>query len=415
MEEESMLMTSKATKKPRLPTTDRYEFHEPLGTGGVGTVYRALDRQTGEHVAIKVLHYKQSENPILRQRIIREFRAASELEHPNIVRALAFENDREIDYLVFELVEGGSLGDLLEQRHKFTEAEAIRIITQVGQALEYAHTRGVIHRDVKPDNILVLPDGRVKLTDFGLAKTIDAADDNLTRPASGLGTPQFMAPEQFASAKTAGVRSDVYSLGVTLYSMITGRFPFNGKNALAVMTQKEFERYPSAKSLVPGLSDRVDAAITAALKPNPEDRPASCMEFFKQLTARRRKAKGTNKSAEPTTVPDNNRRAWVRYAVGMGSAASIDPAVHAGGELESWPLVIRDISAGGIGLLLARRFELGTVLLIEYGGGPNVPTRKLSARVTRVQREQTGHWVHGCAFLDPLPVSELEMLVQPDE
>jgi serine/threonine protein kinase len=202
-------MTSTATRKSRLPATDRYEFQDTLGTGGVGTVYRALDRQTGELVAIKVLRYKPSENAVLHQRIVREFRAASELEHPNIVRALAFETDGDIDYLVFELVEGGSLGDKLEECRKFSEAEAVRIITQVGQALEYAHSRGVIHRDVKPDNVLVLPDGRVKLTDFGLAKTIDADDDNLTRPASGLGTPQFMAPEQFASAKTAGVRSDV--------------------------------------------------------------------------------------------------------------------------------------------------------------------------------------------------------------
>ncbi|HEV3440596.1 MAG TPA: serine/threonine-protein kinase [Gemmata sp.] len=407
-------MTSTATRKLRLPATDRYEFQETLGTGGVGTVYRALDRQTGELVAIKVLRYKPSENQILHQRIVREFRAASELEHPNIVRALAFETDGDIDYLVFELVEGGSLGDKLEECRKFSEAEAIRIITQVGQALEYAHSRGVIHRDVKPDNVLVLPDGRVKLTDFGLAKTIDADDDNLTRPASGLGTPQFMAPEQFASAKTAGVRSDVYSLGVTLYNLITGRLPFDGKNALAVMTQKEYERYPSAKSLVPGLSERVDAAITAALKPNPDSRPASCLAFFKLLTARRRKAKDTVKS-EPPTVPSNNRRASVRYTVGVGSAASIDPAVHAGGELESWPLVIRDISAGGIGLLLARRFELGTILQIEYSNGPDATLRKLSARVMRVQPEHNGHWVHGCAFLEPLAEDELAVLVQPGD
>jgi serine/threonine protein kinase len=405
-------MTSATSGRIRLPISSRYEFQKPIGTGGMGTVYRALDRRTDELVAIKVLRYKQSENPILHQRILREFRAASELEHPNIVRALAVETIDDITFLVYELVEGGSLGDRLQQRKRLSETEAVRTITQIAQALEYAHSKGVVHRDVKPDNILVLPDGRAKLTDFGLAKMIDSDEDGLTRPASGLGTPQFMAPEQFSDAKAAGARCDIYSLGATLYNLVTGRLPFDGKSALAIMTQKEFEKYPSARSLVPGLSDRVDAAIAASLKPDPDGRPESCLAFFKLLTSRRRKAKELQKTDTPVVVESNNRRNWVRHAVGVGSAGSIDPGVHCGGDLESWPLVVRDVSAGGIGLLLARRFEPGTELFIEYGNGTSQPSRKLLTRVIRVQPEGNGHWVHGCQFLDLLEEGELAALVK---
>jgi serine/threonine protein kinase len=404
-------MPAATSERIRLPMTSRYDFEKPIGTGGMGTVYRAFDRQTGELVAIKVLRYRQSENPVLHQRIIREFRAASELEHPNIVRALAFDTIDDVTFLVFELVEGGSVGDKLEKVGRIPEAEAIRIITQISQALQYAHSHGVVHRDVKPDNILLLPDGRAKLTDFGLAKMHDSEEDNLTRPASGLGTPQFMAPEQFSDAKTVDVRSDIYSLGATLYNLVTGQLPFNGKTALAIITQKEFERYPSARSLVPGLSERVDAAIAAALKPDPAARPKSCLAFFKMLAGRRRKGKEAAAEKPVRNVQSNRRRA-VRHVVCLGSAGAIDPAVHAGGELESWPLVIRDVSVGGVGLLLARRFEPGTELLIECGDGADPGPAKLSARVIRVQPEGHGHWVHGCKFENPLTDSELSGLIK---
>jgi serine/threonine protein kinase len=403
-------MSSMTKDRVRLPITSRYEFQKPIGTGGMGTVYKALDRRNGQLVAIKVLRYKESDNPILHQRNIREFKAASELEHPNIVRAISFETVDDINFVVYELVEGGSLCDRLDHCRRFTESEAVRIITQIGQALEYAHSRGVVHRDVKPDNILILPDGRAKLTDFGLAKTIDSQEDNLTRPLSGLGTPQFMAPEQFSDAKSVGPRSDIYSLGATLYTMVTGRYPFDGKTALAIMTQKEFEKYPSARSLVPGLSERIDSTIEASLKPDPDARPASCMEFFKLLMKRRRKVKDCSKP-ETGSHNLNNRRAWIRHTVGVGSSGYIDPAVHSGGELETWPLVVRDVSVGGIGLLLARRFEPGTELFIEYGDGTGNPSRKLSTKIIRVQPENNGHWIHGCRFLRPLGERELAELV----
>jgi serine/threonine protein kinase len=239
---------------------------------------------------------------------------------------------------------------------------------------------------------------------------IDSGDDNLTRPASGLGTPQFMAPEQFADAKGVTHRCDIYSLGATLYNLLTGQPPFDGKTALAIMTQKEFEKYTPARRLVSGLSERVDAAITAALKPDPLDRPESCLAFFKLITSRTKAHKAPHRTV-PQQENGSNRRAWIRHDVGIGSAGSIDTGLHSGGEIETWPLVVRDVSKGGIGLLLARRFESGTELLIEFGeGAPE--RRRLTAKVIRVQGEKAGHWFHGCRFESPLNEDELKKLVE---
>jgi serine/threonine protein kinase len=400
---------------PRPPALARYEFGAPIGSGGVGTVYRALDRETGREVAIKVLRDKLSEKPAVHQRFAQEFRAATQLEHPNIVRALDMGVDGNTSYLVYELVEGANLGDRIATRKRLPEAEAVRITTQIAQALHYAHLRQVVHRDVKPDNILVLPDGRAKLTDFGLAKDYNN-DLDLTRQASGLGTPNFMAPEQFADAKSVGPRSDVYSLAATLYAAVTGLLPFAAKTPFATLVKKEKE-LPSARAAVPGLSERLDAAIRRALQPEAKNRPRSCLEFFKLLTSGTRFDDGTSEDLPPSVaiaVARDERRAWVRHALEVGSCGVIDTNLFRGApeNEEYWPLVIRDVSLGGAGVLLARRFEPGTELSIEFSAGPDAPPRRLAAKVVRVVPERNGHWVHGCAFTQRLSEDELDGLLK---
>src|SRR5262249_21557363 len=143
----------------------------------------------------------------------------------------------EVPYMVMEFVDGPSLGDRIEREGRLPEAEAVRVITQVAQALHHAHRQQVIHRDVKPDNILLAADGRAKLTDLGLAKDCEAGPA-LTRASTGLGTPNFMAPEQFRDAKNADPRCDIYSLGATLYMAITGELPFRARGPLNVWTKK---------------------------------------------------------------------------------------------------------------------------------------------------------------------------------
>ncbi len=407
-------MTTRTPRAIRLPTTSRYEFQAPIGSGGMGTVYRALDLRDGQLVAIKVMKYKLSENPTLHQRLAREFRAASELEHPNIVRALSIENDGEISYLVYELIEGGNLGDHVEEHGRLPEDVAIRIITQIAQALQYAHGRHVIHRDVKPDNILLQADGRVKLTDFGLAKDYSAEDQELTRAASGLGTPHFMAPEQFADAKTADARCDVYSLAATLYNLLTGVLPFDAKFALAMLAMKETCNYPPASRIVPGLNERIDVAIRAALDPDADKRPASCLEFFKLLTGRRRLKDPLAATPAPIRTlvsAEDNRRTSIRFPLRVGSSGVVDADIHGGDSQEFWPLVVRDVSAQGIGILLARRFEPGAELAIELTLEPG-RTQQVPARVVRVQSEHAGHWIHGCEFERALTAEQLRALVK---
>lgn len=414
--QEGVLPMHAPVKSARLPSVNRYEFREPIGSGGVGTVYRAWDREVGRLVAIKVLRTKWTDNPTIHQRFAQEFRAATALEHPNIVRALDMGIDGNISYLVYELVEGANLGDRIEAQGRLPEGEAVRIITQIAQALHYAHLRQVIHRDVKPDNILVLPDGRAKLTDFGLAKDYNN-DQDLTRHASGLGTPNYMAPEQFSDAKNVGARSDVYSLAATLFTTVTGRVPFQAKTPFATLVLKEKET-PSARAIVPGLSERLDAAIRRSLRPESKERPRSCLEFFKLLTANARFEDGNADDLPPSTMVmmtvKNERRAWIRHSLDVGSCGVIDTSICGGGpeNEEFWPLVVRDLSIGGVGVLVARRFELGTELHIELSAGPDTPPRRLVARVVRVVSEKTGHWIHGCAFAQHLSEDELTTLLK---
>ncbi|HJZ58090.1 MAG TPA: serine/threonine-protein kinase, partial [Gemmataceae bacterium] len=351
------------TLKSDLSSVGRYDFLQLVGKGGMGSVYKATDQDTGNVVAVKVLDVDLSANPELLYRFVQEFQAAAKLEHPNIVRAIDFGSDGPLSYMVSEFVEGVNLGEMIAERGRMAEDDAVRIITQIAQALHYAHAGRVIHRDVKPDNVLIRTDGVAKLADFGLAKDYDN-DQGLTLPARGLGTPHFMAPEQYRDAKNAGTACDIYALGATLYNAVTGRLPFEGCESLVALAKKAKGDIPAPRELVPGLSARVDEAIRRAMDPHPGRRPASCLEFFKLLSgrfrpaARRKAGGGLNRLASSSGLPAD-RRAWVRHPLTLGTTCTIDTTV-CGGESESresWPLIVQDVSAGGLGMLLARRVE----------------------------------------------------------
>ncbi|HEV3258303.1 MAG TPA: serine/threonine-protein kinase [Gemmataceae bacterium] len=269
--------------KSSAQTVGNYELVEKIAEGGMGTVYRGRQRETGQVVAIKMVPPNMVHNAVVQKRFENEFKAASSLDHPNIVRALEYGTSAGRSFLVMEFVEGESLGQRLDRERKLPETEAIRIICLAAQGLHHAHKQGLIHRDVKPDNIMVTPDGQVKLADLGLVKEIDA-DLNLTRTGRGLGTPHFMAPEQFRNAKNADVRCDIYSLGATLYMMVTGELPFRSLGPLDAWMKKVNNDLPPARKLVPELSERVDWAIRRAMSSDPNQRPESCREFVGDLT-----------------------------------------------------------------------------------------------------------------------------------
>jgi serine/threonine protein kinase len=271
--------------KETVRSVGHYELLEKIAEGGMGAIYRARDRRSGQVVAIKVMPPHMAANPVLLKRFEKEYRAASRLDHPNIVRAIDYVDNGSSPYLVMELVEGESLGQKVERDGRMTEAEAIRIIAQVARGLHRAHKQGIVHRDVKPDNILLRTDGVAKLADLGLVKEAET-DLNLTRTGRGLGTPHFMAPEQFRIAKGADVRCDIYSLGATLYQMVTGELPFKSTGPLEAWMKKIQNDLDDPRSLVPDLSERVNWAILRAMSADPEQRPRTCREFIEDLTGR---------------------------------------------------------------------------------------------------------------------------------
>ncbi len=276
-------MTHRASK--RQPTTiGGYEVLELVGEGGMATVYKARDPANGEIVAIKLVRPEIAGKELLLKRFEQEFRASSTLNHPNIVRGLGFGQEGRSPYIVMEFVDGESLGDRIERQGRLAEADAVRILVQTAEALHAAHQHGLIHRDLKPDNILLTRSDQAKLADLGLVKDVDSSL-NLTRTGRGLGTPSFMAPEQFSDAKNANVKSDIYSLGATLYMVVTGRLPFPSDGPLATsLRDKILNKYPPPQEWVPNLSRRLDYTIRRAMSANPDDRPADCLEFIRQLT-----------------------------------------------------------------------------------------------------------------------------------
>jgi serine/threonine protein kinase len=267
---------------PPINSIGSYDILSKIAEGGMGTVYKGRHRSTGQLVAIKIVPPHAARNNVLLKRFEREFAAAHALDHPNIVKAIEFDGVCPTPFLVMEFVDGESIGDRIERSGLIPENEAVRLIAQVGRGLRIAHKQGLVHRDVKPDNVLINKEGQAKLTDLGLVK--DAAEDyNLTRTGRGLGTPHFMAPEQFKNAKNADARCDIYSLGATLYMMVTGQTPFGDCTALECFLKKTRNELIPPREVVPTLSERVDWAIRRAMSPNPEQRPATCREFVEDL------------------------------------------------------------------------------------------------------------------------------------
>jgi serine/threonine protein kinase len=276
-------------------TIGNYDLLERLADGSMGGVFKARHWETSQIVAIKVLSKEVARNPVFLKRFEQEFRVASKLSHPNIVKAIEYCGSGEEPFMVMEYVEGYSLGGKLERVGRLSEEEALPLIVQIGQGLHFAHQQGMIHRDIKPDNILVTADGQAKLTDLGLAKDTNVSAE-LTRDGRGLGTPNFMAPEQFRNAKNASVRCDVYSLAATTYHLLTGELPFGVTDPVLCMRRKLKNDFPTPRALAPALSEHVDKAIRRAMSADPNQRQVSCLQFIEELTGQ---------SAIPDPVPSD--------------------------------------------------------------------------------------------------------------
>ena len=256
------------TLRPRLQKAlgNQFSVGDLLGEGGFAAVFRVRDKEAGQDVAVKVLDLGQTPSPALADRFVREARTSAQLEHPHIVPIYKVGGHKnQVLYIVMRCIDGPSLRRLLEQQHRLSVRDAAGIARQVADALGHAHQHGIVHRDVKPDNILLDHAGHVLVTDFGIAKAAQAASvSQLTTEGMVVGTPHYMSPEQ-ATGEHVDARSDIYSLGVVLYQMLTGAPPFDGDSAQAIlMKQATAEAVPirRLRSDVPAaLAEVVDRTL----------------------------------------------------------------------------------------------------------------------------------------------------------
>jgi eukaryotic-like serine/threonine-protein kinase len=278
----------------------RYELEELVGTGGMSSVYRAHDRLLERNVALKVLHEGLTTEGDHVERFRREARAVAQLSHPNIVTVIDRGEQDARQFIVFEFVPGENLKELVGRVGPLPEREAIRLALQVARALAFAHGQGLVHRDVKPQNVLLTEEGRAKVTDFGIARSLDVAG-GLTQTGTVMGTSDYIAPEQ-ARGSHVDELSDVYSLGAVLYELLTGEVPFSGDNFVAVAMRHINEPPPSVRERRPDVSPRLDAAVRRAMAKDPGDRFRSMEEFAGELQGCLGELDGTGVSSGEQTV-----------------------------------------------------------------------------------------------------------------
>ena len=262
---------------------DRYELEELVGSGGMSSVYRARDSLLERHVALKVMHEQLLTDGDHVERFRREARLAAQLSHPNIVTVIDRGEQEGRQFIVFEYVEGENLKALIEREAPLPERDAIELALQIAEGLAFAHGHGLVHRDVKPQNVLLTEDGRGKVTDFGIARSIDV-HRGLTQTGTVMGTSDYISPEQ-ARGGQVDACSDIYSLGAVLYELLTGDVPFPGDNFVSVAMRHINEPPPSVQERRPELSPRLDAAIRKAMAKDPDDRFSSMEAFADELRA----------------------------------------------------------------------------------------------------------------------------------
>lgn len=336
----------------------RYEIQSRLGDGGMATVFGGTDRVLGRRVAIKVLspHYARDRKAV--ERFRREAQAAAGLNHPNVVSVFDTGSDDGVHYIVMEHVEGRTLADVIGEEGALPPGSAATIAVDVCRALASAHEKGMVHRDVKPGNVLLASDGGVKVTDFGIARV--ASGEPLTVTGSVMGTASYLSPEQ-ARGGEVDERSDVYSLGCVLYEMLTGAPPFDGETPLAI-AYKHVEEDPVPPSSVnPGVPSELEAVVRKAMSKDPADRFASAAEMARDL----REAAPTA-PLEPAAAVSALERTEVLPVSPQGpmTTAPLPEAVTHAARRRWWPLV-----AGAAGLA-----TLGIALALTFGRESPDPT-----------------------------------------
>jgi serine/threonine-protein kinase len=335
---------------------NRYEIHRRLARGGMAQVYLARDRMLDRPVAVKELVAEFATDPSFVERFRREAQAAANLAHPNIVGVYDWGTQDGTYFIVMEYVDGPSLSQVIRRDGPLHPHRSAELTAEVAAALGFAHSRGVVHRDVKPGNVLLTGSGQAKVTDFGIARALSAPDDDLTQAGSVMGTATYFSPEQ-AQGLPVDPRSDLYSLGVVFYEMVTGRTPFTGDTPLAIAYKHVQDPPPSPSEIIPDLPPGVEAIIMKLLRKRPEERYASAEDLRADL---RRFLQG-----EPTNAERELGAVVGAAAVGAMAATTMQPATQVEPAATSEPLTEEDHPKSRTGWFLAGL----VVLLAALAGG----------------------------------------------
>jgi serine/threonine-protein kinase len=312
----------------------RYELEELVGSGGMSNVFRAHDRLLERTVALKILHEQYTRDEDYVERFRREARAVAQLTHPNIVTVIDRGEQDGRQFIVFEYVHGQNLKEL-SAHGPLDLREAVGLALQVAHALSFAHARGLVHRDVKPQNVLLNDDGQAKVTDFGIARSLDV--HGVTQTGTVLGTSDYIAPEQ-ARGQKVDPKTDIYSLGAVLYELLTGEVPFSGDTFVAVAMRHVSEPPPSVLDHRPDCPVRLDLAIQRAMAKDPADRFASMDELGAELEACLAELDGRDGEGatmivppQPRPRPTRPRRERRRFPVGIALIVLLAALLVAGG------------------------------------------------------------------------------------
>jgi len=261
-----------------------FELKKRLGKGGMGEVFLARQISLDRLVALKTLSKELARKGDFVARFEREAKSMARIDHPNVVKIYAVDSFKGIHFAAIEYIDGQSIQKWLDHLGRFSVADAVYVAIVSAEALKHAHSQNMVHRDIKPDNILVTQKGIVKVADFGLAKAMDE-EVSMTQSGTGLGTPLYMAPEQARNAKHVDERVDIYALGATLYHLLTGRLPFQGSTALELILAKEKGTYPTARSIRPEVPERLDLIIDKMMAKDPNHRYRTCDEVLHDLVS----------------------------------------------------------------------------------------------------------------------------------
>lgn len=385
-----------------------FEIVERLGSGGMGSVYKVRKLRHKTFYALKVASPMVAQEEVLVLRFKNEFAILQKFPHENIVKVYEEGEEDGLPYFLMEYVPGLSLEKQILKKGRMQFPEALTIITQITEAVGHLHQCGLIHRDVKPANILLNDHGAAKLTDLGLAKD---NENLLTQTATGMGTLEFAPPEQFEDAKTVDHRCDIYGLAGTLYYCVTGKFPYGrGSLAQSVILKQEHKMVRLAKVL-PACSPTLDLTIYQALSPHPQERPASTEEFLAGILGATVVNVKTEVDPPPLASPsDPDKRAQTRHPISLDTSAKLITSPR----VKAMSAQILDLSEGGLCLKIERRFEPNVLLEVSLPDPKGGMDSSYILKTCWTKKLGEGAWAVGCSFVQPLQPRDIDLLLLSD-